>query len=252
MSRVLLVHGSWHGPWCWDDFAHRLSVSGHDVHTVRLSGHDGRPGRLWYRLGDYQDDLARAASQFDEPPVLVGHSLGGLLVQKHLERHAAPGAVLMASIPPRGGLAAVVRIALRHPLVLLVANLSLSLRPFTRPARLVREMFFSPSTPESIVEACMARLQNDSFRMFLGVLRPSWRPPRFPLPVLVLGAELDGFFTTAEVERTAHAYGTEAQIFSGMGHDLMLDEGWQTVADRVDAWLRELDERRGDPVAALV
>ena len=241
MSRVLLVHGAWHGPWCWDDFAHRLSVVGHDVHTVRLSGHDGRPGRLWYRVGDYLDDVTRAASQFDEPPVLVGHSLGGLLVQKHLERHTAPGAVLMASIPPRGAIAAVLRVALRHPLVLLRANLTMSMRPFIRPARLVRQMFIGPSSPQSVVDDCMARLQNDSYRMFLGVLRPSWRPPRVPLRVLVLGAELDGFFTTAEVERTARAYGTEAQIIPGMGHDLMLDEGWQAVADRVDHWLRDVE-----------
>jgi pimeloyl-ACP methyl ester carboxylesterase len=243
MSRVLLVHGAWHGPWCWDDFAHRLSVGGHDVHTVRLSGHDGRPGRLWYRLGHYLDDVARAASQFDEPPVLIGHSLGGLLVQKHLERHAAAGAVLMASIPPRGGLSTVLRLAMRHPLVLLRANLSMSLRAFTTSASLVREMFFGPSTPQSIVEACIERLQNDSFLMFLGVLRLRWRPPVTPLPVLVLGAEQDGFFTPAEVERTARAYETEAQIFPGMGHDLMLDEGWQAVADRVDHWLHDVEER---------
>jgi pimeloyl-ACP methyl ester carboxylesterase len=98
----------------------------------------------------------------------------------------------------------------------------------------------------------MARLQNDSFRMFLGVLRTGWRPPRVPLPVLVLGAELDGFFTPAEVERTARAYGAESQIFPGMGHDLMLDHGWQTVADRVDAWLRDLEKSPRASAAATV
>lgn len=245
MSRILLVHGSWHGPWCWNDFAHRLSTGGHEVHTVRLRGHDGRAGRLWYRLLDYVEDVQHAAAQFDEPPILVGHSLGGLLVQKYLERHAAAGAVLMASIPPAGGLPAVLRFALRHPLVLLKANLMLSLASFTRPASLVREMFFSPETPQQIVDDCMGQLQNDSYRMFLRVLRQRWRPPAVPLPVLVLGAEQDGFFTTDEVERTARAYGTEAQIFPAMGHNLMLDSGWQTVADRVDGWVREVEAGRG-------
>jgi pimeloyl-ACP methyl ester carboxylesterase len=245
MSRILLVHGSWHGPWCWNDFAHRLSAGGHEVHTVRLRGHDGRTGRLWYRLLDYLEDVELAAAQFDSPPIIVGHSLGGLLVQKYLERHAAAGAVLMASIPPAGGLPAVLRFALRHPLVLLKANLLLSLGSFTSPASLVREMFFSPGTPQQIVDDCMGQLQNDSYRMFLRVLWQRFRPPRVPLPVLVLGAEKDGFFTPGEVEKTARAYGTEAQIFPGMGHNLMLDSGWQAVADRVDGWAREVEAGRG-------
>jgi pimeloyl-ACP methyl ester carboxylesterase len=59
------------------------------------------------------------------------------------------------------------------------------------------------------------------------------------VPVLVLGAELDGFFTLGETRRTARAYRTEAEIFPGIGHDMMLDDGWPGVADRVDGWVRE-------------
>lgn len=251
MSPILLVHGAWHGPWCWHDFARHLSEHGHDVHTVQLRGHDQRPGRIWYRLRDYVEDVQRAAAQFREPPIVVGHSLGGLLVQKHLQRHTAAGAVLMASIPPRGALPAAARIALRHPIVLLKATFLLSLRPFTGPANLVREMFFSPGTRQQVVDDCAARLQDDSYRMFLDVLRVTWRPPRAALPVLVLGAECDGFFTAREIEQTARAYGTKAQIFPGMGHDMMLEHGWQQVADRVDAWMREVEAGRGARQAAI-
>jgi pimeloyl-ACP methyl ester carboxylesterase len=45
------------------------------------------------------------------------------------------------------------------------------------------------------------------------------------VPVLVLGAEHDGFFTAGEMDRTAAAYHTQAEILAGMGHDLMLDPG---------------------------
>ena len=57
--------------------------------------------------------------------------------------------------------------------------------------------------------------------------------------MLVLGAEQDAFFTVDEVRKTAHAYRTEAEIFSGMGHDMMLDTHWLQVADRIDVWLRK-------------
>ena len=34
MAGILLVHGAWHGPWCWERFARRLTDAGHDVRTV--------------------------------------------------------------------------------------------------------------------------------------------------------------------------------------------------------------------------
>jgi alpha-beta hydrolase superfamily lysophospholipase len=58
-------------------------------------------------------------------------------------------------------------------------------------------------------------------------------------PILVLGAERDAIFTVGEVRRTARAYRTEAEIFAGMGHDMMLDRDWPAVSDRIDAWVRE-------------
>jgi hypothetical protein len=66
------------------------------------------------------------------------------------------------------------------------------------------------------------------------------RPRRVRVPVLVLGAEHDGFFTDGDIHRTAAAYRTQAEIYPGMGHNLMLDQGWEKVADRIDAWVREL------------
>jgi pimeloyl-ACP methyl ester carboxylesterase len=59
-------------------------------------------------------------------------------------------------------------------------------------------------------------------------------------PLLVLGAERDGIFSVAEMERTARAYGTEAVILPG-GHDLMLDGSWEAVAERIEVFVSTLD-----------
>jgi len=244
MTGVLLVHGAWHGPWCWDNFAAHLTGRGHDVRAVRLRGHDQRPGRLWHRFRSYVDDLVDAAAEFPEPPVVVGHSLGGLVVQKYLEGHPAPAAVLMASIPSSGTIGLTARLIGRHPLVTAKANLQLSLRPYVATPSLVRELFFTPSTPQEIVDLCLAQLQNESYPAFLDtVLVALPRPRRVVAPVLVLGAQADGVFTVGEVRRTGRAYRTEAEIFPGMGHDMMLDVGWQQVADRVDAWIQEMPKQ---------
>ena len=250
MAGILLVHGAWHGPWCWDRFAERLTGHGHQVQAVRLRGHDQPPGRIWYRVRGYVEDVRQAAATFDDPPVLVGHSMGGLVVQKYLERGAASAAVLMASIPPGGMVAAFGRIAVRHPIILAKANLFLSLRPFVGSSALVREWFFTPDTPGEVVDHCMARLQDESYPAVLDTLVLLPRPRRVRVPVLVMGAEKDAFFTERELRRTAAAYRTRAEIVAGIGHDMMLDLGWRQVADRIDTWIKEtaLDRQGGEHV----
>jgi pimeloyl-ACP methyl ester carboxylesterase len=63
--------------------------------------------------------------------------------------------------------------------------------------------------------------------------------------MLVLGAERDILVPPSDVEQAARAYGTAAEIFPGMGHVMMLEAGWQKVADRIIEWTRAL---RLDPV----
>jgi pimeloyl-ACP methyl ester carboxylesterase len=240
MAGILLVHGAWHGPWCWDGVAERLRRRGHQVRAVRLRGHDRPTGRIWHRVHHYVQDVGAAAARFAEPPVLVGHSLGGLVVQRYLEGGPARGAVLLAPFPRRGTLAAVARLAARHPTALAKATLTLRLRPVVASRALVRELFFTQATPQELVDEVWGRLQDESYLAFLDTMVVWARPRRVRVPVLVLAAEHDGFFTLAEVRRTAAAYRTQAEIYPGMGHDLMLDQGWPQVADRIDAWVRAL------------
>jgi alpha-beta hydrolase superfamily lysophospholipase len=244
MSGILLVHGAWHGPWCWNDFVNHLTESGHEVRAVQLRGHDQPHGRIWHRLHHYVEDVQRAAAEFTEPPFLVGHSLGGLVVQKYLESSYSPGAVLMASVPCSGTIAAVARLAIRYPLEFLKTNLLLRLRPFVVTSTLVRDLFFTPDTAQEIVDHCFACLQDESYLAFLDTMFVLPRPQRVQQPVLVLGAEKDSFFTVAEVRSTARAYRTEAEIFPSMGHDMMLDTDWRTVADRISAWVQDPKGKR--------
>lgn len=62
------------------------------------------------------------------------------------------------------------------------------------------------------------RLQDESWPAFIDSVVVVWpRPRRVQVPVLVMGAEHDGFFTAAEMDRTAAAYRTAAEIIPGMG-----------------------------------
>jgi alpha-beta hydrolase superfamily lysophospholipase len=89
------------------------------------------------------------------------------------------------------------------------------------------------------VTGCRDRIQQESQRaiyldcMFLDLPKAE----RVATPLLVIGAEHDGFFTVDEIHSTATAYGTEAEIFPGMGHNMMVEPGWRDVAERIAAWL---------------
>lgn len=88
-------------------------------------------------------------------------------------------------------------------------------------------------------------MQDESWPAFLDTVGVWPRPRQVRVPVLVIGAEHDGFFTAGEMRRTAAAYGTQAEIVPGIGHNLMLDQGWPQVADRIDTWVRETATRGG-------
>jgi pimeloyl-ACP methyl ester carboxylesterase len=239
---ILFVHGAWHGAWCWDEhFLRYFAQHGYRVYALSLRGHGGSeapPHARFTRIAEYAADVAQVASQLDSSPVVVGHSMGGLVVQKYLEEHAAPAGVLLASVPPRGILRTTLNIARRHPLRFLRANLTMSLYPIVGTPRLTREAFFSPDMPEEEVRAIFPRIEDEAYVAFLDMLIFNLpRPRRVQSPLLVLGAQRDQIFTPREVEATARAYKTTATIFPHMAHDMMLEAGWQDVADAILAWL---------------
>ena len=86
MSTFVLVHGAWHGAWCWFKVVPRLKARGHDVVTFDLPAHgidDARPDAG--TLGAYVDRTCQVVDDQAEPVVLVGHSLGGAVITQVAE-----------------------------------------------------------------------------------------------------------------------------------------------------------------------
>ncbi|MFH1981865.1 MAG: alpha/beta fold hydrolase [Pseudomonadota bacterium] len=242
---VLFVHGAWHGAWCWEEyFLPYFAGRGYAAHALSLRGHGSseRPARLFTtRIDDYVSDVDQVFAQLSAAPVLVGHSMGGLVVQKYLEKNDAPAAVLLASVPVGGALGTTLRIAGRHPLAFIKANLLLSLYPIIGSPALTREAFFSSDISPEKLEGYFHHMQDESYFAFLDMLFSLPKPYNVNTDVLVLGAAGDTIFTPDEVVATAEAYGTTAEIFPGMAHDMMLEGHWQKVADRIIAWLRQMN-----------
>ena len=86
MARFVLVHGAWHGAWCFDALARDLAAAGHEVDTFDLPGHgsDATPHDE-VTLDTYAQRVAEVIGQDGEPVVLVGHSMGGIVVTQAAE-----------------------------------------------------------------------------------------------------------------------------------------------------------------------
>ena len=86
-STFMLIHGSWHGDWSWYLLEEQLTKAGHTVITVNLPGH----GLLYNNasqvtLQDYESAVVNALDLSQEEVILVGHSLGGLIISAAAEK----------------------------------------------------------------------------------------------------------------------------------------------------------------------
>jgi pimeloyl-ACP methyl ester carboxylesterase len=238
---LLFVHGTSHAAWCWDEhFLHYFADRGYRAVALNLRGHGRSPVNTSLRrvtLSDFADDLRTAVRGLDSPPVLVGHSLGGFVIAKYLERYDARGAVLVASAPPRGSWGTLSRALRHHPGVMLRGLLRGRLGPDFSAPELARSWFFSPDLPEELVIRYATRLQPESDRALVDCLFRGPARVRRATPMLVLAAELDFVFSARATAATARAYGAEWQLIPNLAHDVMLDTRWRAAADAVHQWL---------------
>lgn len=89
MATFVLVHGSWHGAWCWRRFAPLLQAAGHAVHAPTLAGcaERHRPGDTGIMLDTHIEEVANLLFFEDLTDViLVGHSYAGMVVQGAVNR----------------------------------------------------------------------------------------------------------------------------------------------------------------------
>jgi len=242
---IVFVHGAWHAAWCWEEnFVAFFADRGFRVLAPSLRGHGGSPLSTSLRfcsIADYVTDVCEVVEGLAEPPIVVGHSIGGFVVQKYLETHDSPAAVLMASTPPRGRgqVGSILRMMRRSPWR------STKFALTARPSDLVgtpegaRELFFGRDVPDGVVDGFMQRIQSDSTRamMFDTIAGDLVATNKVRTPMLVLGGEHDQVYRPKDVRRTAAAYRTEPVLIPGAGHELMLEPQWTSVAECIESWL---------------
>jgi pimeloyl-ACP methyl ester carboxylesterase len=227
---VLFVPGLGHGAWAFAEhwLAHTAG-RGFAAHAMSLRGHGGSGGTPRAGLRAYAHDVVQLAAALPRQAVLVGHGAGALVVSRVLARYPARAAVLLAPVLDGwAGLGAALR---NNPVGTLPAA-------FGGPLRLNRRQLFSRDLPAEEATAYRARLTRAGsvaqwqLLAHRGVPSPVGHPP-----VLVAGSPDDRVVPRSSLDRTATRYGGAPLLFPGMGHDLMLDAGWQEPLDAILDWL---------------
>ncbi len=240
---LLFVHGAFAGAWCWDEhFLPYLASQGYPAYALSLRGHGNSQGHLYTAsLADYVDDVANVVDSLglEQAPVLIGHSMGGMVVQKYIERYPVQAAVLMNSVPPNGLACSIMYMSLTDPLLLHQLSLMQNISPLFASPDAMRRALFSPGFPEEKLARFFENAQGESARISLDLL--GWDLPnpfnRPKVNMLVLGAEDDAFFPPSIVKLTATAYQAQVHIFEHIAHAMMLEEDWQKVANYLVNWL---------------
>ncbi len=252
---LLFVHGAYTAAWCWEEhFLPWFAEQGWHAYAVSLTGHGNSPGRDQLdslTLNDYVEDVLEVLSglraQHSTPPVLLGHSMGGMVLQKALEQIGTPalpqltGVALLCAVPPQGLLSSMFGMAFHQPWLLAEFNRLMS-GGIVALDSLREAMFAQPISGEDLQKYYL-RMQPESHRVlwdmsFFDLPRPV-HEGHLP-PVLVVGAALDHLISPTQVAQTAQRYHVQEHILQGMGHGIMLERDWQTAAQLISDWLHGL------------
>lgn len=240
---IVFVHGAFAAAWVWGEiYLPRLAAAGYRGFALSLRGHGESFGHDQidrHSIRDYVDDLARVVEEIGETPVLIGHSMGGFVVQKYLEHHTARAAVLMSSVPPQGLVAATFHLFLRRPGLLMEINRLLANQDISLDA--AREALFAKPIPDDLLRRFLDKMSMESSRAI-------WDMSMFHLvniaavrrtPLMVLGVEHDQLIPPFLVTATGHSYGVPARIFGRFGHGFPIEPGGEEILDAAIEWLEE-------------
>lgn len=271
---ILFIHGYFGGSWYLDRYLQFFAGRGYPGYAIDLRGHHGsRPvadiGAVPFSA--YVEDALEVAqwlasrrsrrrtperaaaahrpagapearvitprrgeSIARELPIVVGHSLGGLVAQKLAEAGAVRAAVLVCPAPPRG-IPLVGWRLLRRTIPHLPA-IARS-RPLLGDEREHAELTLN-CVPAEEHAALSARLVPDSGRaardVLLGVPVDA---SRVRCPVLVVSATKDRFVPPRVARRVAAKYRAPFRAYLGRGHFLPAEPGWEVPARAIEHWL---------------
>ena len=245
---LVMVHGAFCGPWAFDKFRVPFEAYGYVVHAPCLRFHDAgsQPAHMLgtTSIVDYTNDLEKIAEGLGEVPILVGHSLGGLLVQMLAARRTPRALVLLAPSAPWGVLPSTAFEITSAQAMLLAGDYWNSLlQPNYGIAALHSLDKLSPAERNSTFSRFVPESGLATFEVMHWTLdqkRAARVSPRdVACPILCLAGAGDRINPPSTVRRIAGRYrgNVRFEVLDNHSHWLIGEPGWEDVASRAIEWL---------------
>lgn len=242
---IVMQHGMWHGAWAWQPWQELLAAWGWECHAHSLPGHGQSPVQRpirWCTLQYYFEFLVAEIKRLPRRPVVMGHSMGGALIQWYLKYGGdLPAAVLVAPwlSHTMNHWSLIWRNFSRDPVGYTCCFLTLSATPMVRNPRRAAEAFVTEGAIMTPAEL-HARLGPESGWVLLQYRPPFWSPvERTNTPLLWLAGERDALIAEADQRQSADYYGADYVAVRGAGHNLMLERSYRETAETIQHWLVE-------------
>ena len=250
---IVFIHGMYMTPLCWEKWVPHCQAQGYRCLAPAWPGRDNPPEVLRKNHPDLQlgqltfgrvlEHFAGSIATLDERPVIIGHSMGGLIVQLLLQRDLAAAGVAIDSAPPMGVFTAkwsFLRSNWPH------------ITPFVSQSSPI-EMTFERFQYAFVNTLSLAE-QRAAYERY--VVPESRRVPRGSLtarvdskkphpPLLLVAGSADNIIPASLNRSNVAKYRgspsvTDFKEFAGRTHFIIGQDGWEEVADHVLAWLKEM------------
>ena len=257
-KRIVFLHGAWVTPRCWDQMLPWFEAKGYECLAPAWPGKDRSvedirrdPSPLkGLGIGEIVAHYEAIVRGLDEPPILVGHSFGGLFTQILLDRGLGAAGVAIDPAPPKG--------VLSFEPSAYRSLLGVLLTPFgwRRVVRWkygnFRYAFVHTLTDADAHAAFDSQVTPETGRIFFQAAlapfspgspaRVSFKNKSRP-PLLIVGGQADHIVPAKLVRRTVGKYAragvpVQYQEFAGRTHWLIAQDGWQEIAAAIEAFIK--------------
>ncbi len=241
---VIMVHGAFCGGWVFERFREPFEAAGHHVLMPDLPGHASGSSAANRSMSEFADHIAKLCRESSEPPILIGHSMGGLVAHLTAARAPVSRLILLAPSPPWGVPGASMEEAISATslyglgpfwLQAIDPNYALAkLYSLDRMDKADRKAVFARMVPESGL--ALWQTLNWWLDPFMTTSVPSGR---IDAPSLVIAGGRDVIHPPATVKQTADRLAARFEVLPEMSHWLPGEPGWEDVAALCLQWLSE-------------
>lgn len=250
---IVFIHGLFVNNTSWKQWKNYFEAKGYICYTPANPGHEGNPAQLRNQVHPqltstgFEDVVMNIANFIDtlpEKPIVVGHSLAGLVVQKLIEMDKAVAGISIDGAPPKNVLAPLATVKM----VLPVVNPFKGNTPFMGSKEWYHKAFFNNYTRAESDQLFDEIAVPESRKIARETLLKSFAKIDFKKahnPLLFIGGEKDNIFSAAFTKRIASSYKHPQSItafkeFKGRSHFICGEEGWEEVAEYVLNWVEKL------------